>query len=56
LSEDPAIAEALDPVMARPAMAFMEEQVAMLQQQHFAARHGPPAYAPLVQLGYRRSA
>jgi pyruvate-formate lyase-activating enzyme len=53
LSDDPALAERLGPVMGRPAMAVMEEQIALLQQQRFVSRHGPPAFAPLVRLGYQ---
>ena len=52
LSDDPALADRLAPDMARPAMAAMEEQIAVFQQEVFLDRHVPAPYTDLVRLGY----
>jgi organic radical activating enzyme len=52
LSDAPELGTRLEPVMARPATALMEAYVTGLQQEQFAARHGPARYASLVRLGY----
>lgn len=52
LSDKPALVERVNQVAARPVMRVMEDQVAMLQQEAFAARHAPPAFAHLAKLGY----
>jgi organic radical activating enzyme len=54
LSDTPVIAERLEPVMARPAMHVLEDQVTLLQQQLFVSRHAPPAYVHLAHLGSPR--
>lgn len=51
LSDDPETAQRIEPVMARPTMALIEEQVIRLQQDNFIARHGPAAFAHLAHLG-----
>jgi organic radical activating enzyme len=52
LSDAPEIAERLEPVMARPVMRILEDQVTLFQQQRFVSRHAPPAFAHLAHLGY----
>jgi organic radical activating enzyme len=51
LSDVPLITERLEPLMARPAMRVVADQIALLQQEAFVARHAPPAFAYLAQLG-----
>ncbi len=50
LSDDPQIAERLEPVLARPAMRLMEEQVQAIQQRQLV--WSMPAYAHMLTLGY----
>jgi hypothetical protein len=51
LSEDPVIAERIEPIMASPGMRIVEEHVALMQQPGFARRYGVGPYADLVALG-----
>jgi organic radical activating enzyme len=52
LSDSPAVAEQLEPVMARPVMRVLEEQMNLLQQQRFVGRHAPAAFVHLADLGF----
>jgi organic radical activating enzyme len=51
LSDAPVIAERLEPIMARPVMRVLENEVTLLQQERFVGRHAPPAFIHLAQLG-----
>lgn len=51
LPDDPAIIAQLEPVMSRPSMSFIEEQVIDFQQEHFP--YGIQKYAHLRLLGYK---
>jgi organic radical activating enzyme len=54
LSDTPIIAETLEPIMARPAMRVLEDQVTILQQELFVDRHAPPAFVHLARLGAQK--
>jgi hypothetical protein len=51
LSDDPAIAAGLEPVMASPGMRVVEEQLTIMQQAAFVRRYGVGRYAQLAALG-----
>jgi hypothetical protein len=51
LSDTPEIARRLDPIMSRPAMRIVEDQVTLLQRERFVDRHAPPAFVHLARLG-----
>jgi organic radical activating enzyme len=53
LSDSPRIAQQLEPLMARPAMRVLEDQLAVLQQERFVGRHAPPSFVHLADLGFR---
>jgi pyruvate-formate lyase-activating enzyme len=51
LSDDPAIEERLERIMASPGMRVVETEVALMQVAGFTRRHGLGRYADLVSLG-----
>jgi len=52
LSDSPRVAQQLEPVMARPVMRVLEEQMTVLQQQRFVGRHAPASFVHLADLGF----
>jgi hypothetical protein len=52
LSDHPEIAEQAAIPMSRPVIGELEKQIAQKQRENFLARHGPPSYRHLSQLGH----
>lgn len=52
LSDDPALPQRIDALMATPGMRLIERQVQVLQQSGFVRRHGIAKYEYMATLGY----
>jgi pyruvate-formate lyase-activating enzyme len=53
LPDDPVLADRVEEIMARPAAAYLERQLTLIQQQRHAAYSDIARYGHLVKLGYK---